>query len=273
MPSAKPEPAPQLDLCDPTTSFQTVVPRRAGTCPTLLNAIFALSSRHLSHTTPNYDDLASNRYHHMCLQTLIPTLNHAGTVSDENLFAATIILRVLEEMEVRNSGIDTRGHLLGIHAFVARENCQDIAPETLSAASYWVGLRQEIYCAVMNHQAVHINLSLPIVDRTLLAPAEDHVWANRAVTHCADVLNFCFREDDVAGLAALPAHSVAQRWVELHNWGNSWRQMLPSSYEPIYKGQEDKDTPFPEIWYQTSCQGMSLLFLARFCRLGRGSSN
>jgi hypothetical protein len=30
---------------------------------------------------------------------LIPMLDHAEMVSDENLFAATIILRVLEEME------------------------------------------------------------------------------------------------------------------------------------------------------------------------------
>ncbi|KAL8335634.1 hypothetical protein RB598_009698 [Gaeumannomyces tritici] len=243
-----------LDLCDPSTSFQTVVPQRAGTCPTLLHAIFALSSRHLSHTTPNFDDLASNRYHQMCLQTLIPTLKHAGTVSDENLFAATIILRVLEEMEVRNSGMDARGHLLGIHAFVAGDNRQDIAPRTLSAASFWIGLRQEIYSAVMNHQPVRMNLSLPIVDRSLAGPAEDHVWANRAITHCADVLNFCFRDDEAAGATAMPAHSVARRWAELRDWGNSWRNVLPGSYDPVYEGQEDKDTPFPEIWYQTSCQ-------------------
>lgn len=88
----------QLDLCDPRQSFQTIVPDRAGTCPILLNAIFALSSRHLSHTS-DFDPLASNRYHNECLKVLIPMLNHAATVADENLFAATIILRVLEEME------------------------------------------------------------------------------------------------------------------------------------------------------------------------------
>jgi hypothetical protein len=43
--------------------------------------------------------LASNRYHEECLKYLIPMLDHAETMSDDNLFAATIILRVLEEME------------------------------------------------------------------------------------------------------------------------------------------------------------------------------
>jgi hypothetical protein len=66
----------------------------------LLNAIFALAARHLSHIE-DFDPLASNRYHEECLKYLIPMLDHAETVSDENLFAATIILRVLEEMEGR----------------------------------------------------------------------------------------------------------------------------------------------------------------------------
>lgn len=78
------------------------MPQRAGNCPILLNAIFALSARHLSNISAVIiDPLASNRYHQECLKHLIPMLDHAETVSDENLFAATIILRVLEEMEGR----------------------------------------------------------------------------------------------------------------------------------------------------------------------------
>lgn len=52
----------------------------------------------MSHIS-TYDPLASNRYHEQCLKDLIPILDHAVTMTDENLFAATIILRVLEEME------------------------------------------------------------------------------------------------------------------------------------------------------------------------------
>lgn len=59
----------------------------------------------MSHTS-SYDPLSSNRYHDLCLQSLIPMLDQAVTVSDESLFAATIILRVLEEMEGRLPYID-----------------------------------------------------------------------------------------------------------------------------------------------------------------------
>ena len=78
--------------------FQVEVPKRAGTCPILLNAIFALSARHLSHIG-DFDPLASNRYHQECLKYLIPMLDNNATVGDETLFAATIILRVLEEID------------------------------------------------------------------------------------------------------------------------------------------------------------------------------
>lgn len=88
----------QLDLCDPLRHFELVVPERAGGSHTLLNAIFAIAARHLSHTT-DFDPLASNRYHDECLKYLIPMLDHTSTVSDENMFAATIILRMLEEMD------------------------------------------------------------------------------------------------------------------------------------------------------------------------------
>lgn len=88
----------QLDLCDPKQHFQTEVPQRAGTCQILLNAIFALSSRHLSRVQ-QYDSYASNRYHQECLKCLIPMLSDTATVADESLFAATIILRVLEELD------------------------------------------------------------------------------------------------------------------------------------------------------------------------------
>ncbi len=78
--------------------FQVEVPQRAGTCPILLNAIFALSARHLS-IIGKYDTFASNRYHQQCLKHLIPMLSNSATVGDETLFAATIILRVLEEID------------------------------------------------------------------------------------------------------------------------------------------------------------------------------
>lgn len=253
-----------LDVCDLCQSFETVVPPRAGRCKVLLNAIFALSAKHLAHTT-NYDPYASDRYHQECLSVLIPILAHEHhTMSDENLFAATIILRVWEEMEVKASGVDAHSYLLGIKAFVHHGTGGDgsryMMPGSLSGAAFWVGLRQEIYSAVMNQEPVRINLVHSLVDRGLL-PTDDFSWANRAVVHCADVLNFCFG-DGTQGF--MGRAGGIEWWSELEEYNRRWTESLPSSFTPIFQRESEKEKGevFPEIWYQSACHGE---FLALLC--------
>lgn len=99
----------QLDLCDPVRSFETMVPHRASTCTVLINAIFALSSRHLGHiqkiesggraAAGHVDPLSTLRYGNSCSVKLRPVLEYDETMSDENMFAAAIILRIWEEMD------------------------------------------------------------------------------------------------------------------------------------------------------------------------------
>lgn len=258
-----------LDVCDLWQSFETVVPPRAGRCKVLLNAIFALSAKHLAHTTANYDPYVSDRYHQACLAVLIPILaqqdetkhHHPHTpLADDNLFAATIILRVWEEMEVKASGVDTHSYLLGIKAFVHHGTGSStgpgyLMPGSLSGAAFWVGLRQEIYSAVMNQAPVRINLVHSLVDRGLL-PTDDFGWANRAVVHCADVLNFCFGDG---------AHGTMGRagsiewWCELEDYNRRWTESLPGSFTPIFMKEAEgaKGEVFPEVWYQSACHGKS----------------
>lgn len=253
-----------LDVCDLCQSFETVVPPRAGSCRVLLNAIFALAAKHLAHTT-SYDPYASDRYHQECLSVLIPILSHEQqhTLSDENLFAATIILRVWEEMEVKASGVDAHSYLLGIQAFVhhgaaagdAAGGSRYLTPGSLSGAAFWVGLRQEIYSAVMNQEPVRINLVHSLVDRTLLS-TDDFGWANRAVVHCADVLNFCFGE---GGQGSMGRAGGIEWWTELDEYNRRWTDSLPASFTPIFYRDPDgeREEVFPEIWYQSACHGMS----------------
>lgn len=142
-------------------------------------------------------------------------------------------------------GMDNHGYLLGIHAFV-KAGDRYLVPGTLSAASFWVGLRQEIYSAIMNHEPVRIKLVHSLVDRSL-RPADDYAWANRAVVHCADVLNFCFGTD---------ARPAAARWAELDSWNKRWHETVPASFVPIYQKEGTEDA-FPEFWYHSSCHGKS----------------
>ena len=119
-------------------------------------------------------------------------------------------------------------------------------PNTLSAAAFWVGLRQEIYTATINQQPVKAPLLLSLADGARgLGPAEDHDWANRAVIHCVDVLNFCFGEN---------SSSLSPRfsWDELSVWNKQWSARLPPSFTPTLLRERGPGDAFPEIWHHSS---------------------
>lgn len=141
---------------------------------------------------------------------------------------------------------NSQGHLLGIQIFV---NARD--PYTaggLSEAAFWVGLRQEIYSALMKHKPIQLNLQHSIVDRSL-NPTSDTGWANRAVVHCADVLNCCFDQSGVSNIL----------WKELQVYNDRWEDTKPLGFTPTYYKEADrtKREAFPEIWHFQACHSKS----------------
>ena len=140
-----------------------------------------------------------------------------------------------------------RGHLPGMYRFVRERSFE---PGTLGAASFWVGLRQEIYSAVTKRQPVCLNLVHPdLVHRSLDEPeTDDYTWANMAVVHCADVVNFCIE----------PEKHELQSWDELDKWNRRWSEKQPPSYDPVFR-EPQGSAVFPEIWYHRSCQGKCAL--------------
>jgi hypothetical protein len=66
--------------------------------PILLNAIFAISAQNMS-LVSNYDALEGPHYYHECISLMIPTISHIEEDCDENLLAATVLLRTYEEMD------------------------------------------------------------------------------------------------------------------------------------------------------------------------------
>jgi len=254
-----------LDLCDPYHTFEITVPQMARNFPVLLNAIFALSARHLGQTH-NSNDGRKKRYNQLadthneaCINIMKDLLMSKNqSVWTEHLFAATIILQVMEEMNagLRDGDDDNdvhedqeavkRGHLPGMYRFVRERSFE---PGTLGAASFWVGLRQEIYSAVTKRQPVCLNLVHPgLVDRSL-DQTDDYGWANKAVVHCADVVNFCFEPEK---------HELQSAWGELERWNRGWSEKQPPSYDPVFR-EPPGTTVFPEIWYHRSCQVIGVL--------------
>ncbi|EKG17942.1 hypothetical protein MPH_04799 [Macrophomina phaseolina MS6] len=228
--------AASFDLCDPDRHFQLVVPHRAAVCPPLLNAILAVSARHWSRVG-DYDPYVAERYHSECLKHLIPMLDETAALMDENLLAATVILRFLEEIDIPVSGTESQSHLLGTQVFLTAQERSTVYGG-LRQAAFWVGLRQEIYMAFVNQRTIIPVLEHCNIDRSF-ENASDCVWANRIVTHCADVLRYCFGDGE---------QSLAN-YNRLLDYCDGWYMFKPPSFSPIYYREPDgQSVVFPEVW-------------------------
>ncbi|KAK9857383.1 hypothetical protein MYU51_020767 [Penicillium brevicompactum] len=231
--------APFFDCTDRQQHFAIHIPHRARRCETLFNAIMAMSARHLNRTT-QFDPFVSDHYYQACLEKLIPALDNHGVTMDDDLLAATVILRLLEEFDVPLAGSDIRGHSFGTKAFIRGPTLKTTTP-SLRQAVYWSGLRQEIYNALSLQQAPDIDLSSLNLNSEFspLGPdAGDCAWANQAIAHCADVLIFCFGE----------GHRSTAVHAELKAQNEQWTETRPDSFDPFFVGEEvEIGTAFPDI--------------------------
>ena len=146
-----------------------------------------------------------------------------------------------------DNGTDREANLLGIHAFVSTGSFFE-NPSSLSIASFWVGLRQGIYKAVINKRPVGLSVDHILVEQSLERD-DYHSVANNAVVHCTRVLNFCF---DTGGLGSMEEFN--KLWKSIHDWEDKHGEF----HTPIFKAPDD--VPFPQIWYHQSCQGTSTCF-------------
>lgn len=236
----------KFDYCDPHRHFANVVACTAATNSTILNAILALSAKHLSLKGSAHPHV-SDEYQRRCLQTLIPALNNRDSILGGTLFAATVILRLLDEMTEQTGSTDTRGHILGTHILVRAR--QDLAVDlSLRSAALVVGLRQEIFLSFMKRVPVQPLADFCHIDRSF-SPTTDWMWALRIIAHTADVLNFCYSDESRTSAA----------WDVLKQYSDTWFSSKPPSFNPTryIAADPDEQRCFPEIWLLNDCHSMS----------------
>lgn len=232
-----------FDLTDVHHHFRDVVPQHAMTHPILRNAVFAVAAAHKARIGGG-NALVADAYEKRCLALLIPILNDENAVLGEDLLAAMVILRHIEEVNVplsTTSAPDTEqtSHLIGTYAFVAAQE-GFLASGGLRLASYWIGVRQEIYHAFVKQRATVLPLGFFRSGQSLSA-ADDGTWANRIIAHCADVISCCYGN--------APDAQMKDRYTDLLQYANDWIEAVPPSYTPIYRGGKSSHNSFPDIVY------------------------
>ncbi|CZR69065.1 uncharacterized protein PAC_18966 [Phialocephala subalpina] len=220
-----------FDFLDPGRPFAIEVPQRARANRTLANAVFALSARHLSGTTV-FDPLVADHHLQECLRTLIPTLEDSEAVMNDDILAALVILRMLEEMDVPFVGSDLQRHLFGTQAII-RAQRTDRESSNLCQAARWCAFRQEIFGSLNAQRAFQLTMT-PADINWATTTDDDGAWACRAVLHCRDAIQFSF------GGEGMPS-----RHAELVEDNIRWRTSRPTSFDPFYVYQGQK--AFPHI--------------------------
>jgi hypothetical protein len=237
-------------MVDTECHFGVHVVQRAKKNSTLMNAILALSARQLSRTT-DFDPYIADAYYQRCFDTLIPALNENVAIKEESLLAATIILRLLEEMNISVIGSDPQGHLFGTQAIIraAEQSYAATTGPSFRQAIYWAAFRQELWISLMTQRAFQLHI-FP-ADRSL-EPANDSTWATRTIAHLGDVCNFAFGDG---------RHSIA-RYNQLMDENKSWKSCRPDSFDPFFYRQ-DRDSSgrnFPDIRFHEKSHVMGMQY-------------
>lgn len=112
---------------------------------------------------------------------------------------------------------------------------QYLLPNGLHQAAFWVGLRQEIYLAIMNERPTGLYLRCCNFDRSMDS-ADDDIWAKRIILHLVDVLEYCFGSD-----------SSYDTYDNLVEYSVAWAASKPDSFCPVYVRQARGDETFPWV--------------------------
>ncbi|KAL4801078.1 hypothetical protein BDV19DRAFT_396444 [Aspergillus venezuelensis] len=262
-----------FDLTDPQNHFATVIPQRARSCPTLLDALLAVSARHFSTlpidqkeqilslygfprsatSNPQDTDLEINEetvlhYHNRCITELRRLAYRSEAVMNEDLLAAVVALRFFEELD-NPFTTPTETALQGLHVFLSAQASSALSHPGQRQASFWIGYRQEFNLALSQQRVTRLPIDL-VRDRYLhFNDAEDHVWTNRLIVIGTLVLRHCYgNQDDKHGSPSSTTSSPSSKYEGLIQLQDKWMEKRPRSFAPMYIESKPNDI-FPKIYF------------------------
>jgi hypothetical protein len=265
-----------FDLCDLERHFTLHVPLRAASCPALLNAIYTASARHLcrlsqykdgttgcvsymGHQLPGLNSESAVEYHSKCIEHLLEASTTPSALYDENLLAASIILRFYEEVDAPFNGGDSvaASNLRGTQVFIdAQMALEGDEVTSLRRAAFRVACRQEVYMANIQQRGMNLPMQGDRVNEyRSLEPADDFTWAHRAVVHCADAIGFCFRSEENTATSGLGRQTRLAEYDALVEYHRGWSQCRPRSFDPIFWREAEGENAFPNWWFLSDCHG------------------
>ncbi|XHG07561.1 hypothetical protein AWENTII_010700 [Aspergillus wentii] len=235
-----------IDLFDPMKQFATFVPHLAVRNPGLMNAILALSCRHLS-LNPSIeieeppDRNSALQYYYQTLHYVQKAMRHPTYQTSLELLATTLIISTYEMLD--GSCKDWERHLEGVF-WIQRSQVIHSESGGLKSAIWWAWLCQDIWAAFRERRKTF----------TFWTPKKQYPdmccyeVASRAVWIMAQVVNYCSREQ---GKCDLPWR--IERAAQLRGLLDEWRRHLTVEFEPL--PTLSSESVFQPIWIRPATFG------------------
>lgn len=213
----------------------------------LMNAILALSARHLSLNTsdppgtpefslPDANDAAT--YYYKTLHYSQEAMRYDTYKVSLELLAISIIISTYEMLD--GSSTDWERHLKGVF-WIQRSQVIHGDSGGLRQGVWWAWLCQDIWAA-FREERKPFTFWWPTRSFDDLDPCE---LAARSVYLFAQVVSFCSREETEEGHNDF-ATRVSKADVLVEKW-NDWRKHLTVEFEALPVSTDSKDV-FPPIW-------------------------
>lgn len=231
-----------MDLFDPTKPFGAFVPHLALHNVGLMNAILALSARHLSLDTTTHDTKGQSPWSPAATRTINPSPSDAVTYyyktlhysqkamrydtykTSLELLASSIIISAYEMLD-GSSSKDWERHLKGVF-WIQRSQVIHGDSEGLRAGVWWAWLCQDVWAAFRERRKP-FTFWQPVRTLDDLNPYE---LAARGAYNFAKAVAFCATDQFIPGddIAARDAEADALLSMLQH-----WRNHLTVEFQPL----------------------------------------
>ncbi|KGO48168.1 Protein of unknown function DUF3468 [Penicillium expansum] len=232
----------QIDLFDPTNKFSTLVVHLALHNAGLLNAILALSFRHLA-LNPSLDDQSITSKPEEALQYYYQTLHYVGRAMQSSaykmsleLLSTALIISTYEMLD--NSTDDWERHLEGVFLI---QRSQTIHGETggLKSAVWWAWLCQDIWAAFREKRKT-LTFWVPQKPLSVLLP---HELAARSIYIAAKVVSYCAAETTQENIQ----HQIDEA-MRLRIMLEDWQRHLTVEFSPLPIRSREASSCFQPVW-------------------------
>jgi hypothetical protein len=253
-----------IDLFDPQRHFSTTVPRLALRNVGLLNAILALSIRHLSLNPrfargTKYERHDALKYYHDCLHYVRQAMRFDSYNTSLELLATALIISAYEMLD--GSRRDWERHLQGVF-WIQRSQVIHGDSKGLRAAVWWSWLCQDVWAAFRERRKTFTFWKHP------RAFDQMNPWelGQRSIFLMSKVVSFCSQEEVEA-----TQHDPAARFEmarTLDSMLEAWKATLTVEFTPLPLENGQSGEIFDPLWIHPSMFGTLAfqIFCFQICR-------